>query len=262
MAITNGPHPDHREDLVRGLKVSTRTAGPAPAVDGSKTEPTPMVFVSGLAMSNRYLVPCLRELGRERYVLAPDLPGVGGSTGAGHRMTMAELADWLKDYLDTIGVPRAVVAGHSLGVQVVVELAARHPGSVEAAVLVSPARDPNCRELWRVAWQLLRDGFRERPTLIGIAVTDYLRTGTVRMLGTLREARRSNALLAARRMPQPTLVVRGSRDPLVRELWAQRLTRAMPSASLVTIPGAPHAVVYSAADDFVAEVRHFLGAIA
>ena len=171
---------------------------------------------------------------------------------------MVELADGLCDWMDTVGVGTAVVVGHSLGCHVVAQLTARHPSRVEAVVLVSPARDPDQRPVWQQAWRLLVDGFRERPSLLLIAVTDYARVGAGQMLRRLQEAGRSDALVSLSRIRQPTLVVRGDQDPLVSAEWAQRLARALPAGSLVTIPGAPHAVPHSSVKPFVDAVRTFL----
>jgi 2-hydroxy-6-oxonona-2,4-dienedioate hydrolase len=105
---------------------------------------------------------------------------------------------------------------------------------------------------------LLLDGPREDPSLLSIAVRDYLRVGAGRMLGTLREARRRNAAESLGRITQPTLVVCGDRDPLVSRERAERLTHLLPSGSLTMIAGAPHGVVYSSVEPFVAAVRDFL----
>jgi pimeloyl-ACP methyl ester carboxylesterase len=68
-------------------------------------------------------------------VLAPDLPGHGRSGGAA--LTSVEaMADWLLALLDTAGVARAVLAGHSMGSLVALEAAARAPARVSGLGLV------------------------------------------------------------------------------------------------------------------------------
>ena len=53
-------------------------------------------------------------------------------------------------------------------------------------------------------------------------------------------------------------MVRGGRDPLVSAAWAHELVHALPDATVVTLPGAPHAVPYSATADFVEVVHRFV----
>ena len=68
-------------------------------------------------------------------VLAPDLPGNGRSAGDPPR-SIGAVADWLARLLEALEIPRVVVVGHSMGSLAAVELAARQPDRVEAAVLV------------------------------------------------------------------------------------------------------------------------------
>ncbi len=62
-------------------------------------------------------------------VLAVDLPGHKRSAGPALQSVEA-LADWLMALLDAAGVPRAALAGHSLGSLVALEAAARAPERV------------------------------------------------------------------------------------------------------------------------------------
>lgn len=247
-----------RHDRVRGVEVHSFTAGPHDqSLDGAPI-PADIVMVHGLGMSNRYLVPSLRELAVDRRVIAPNLSGVGRGSRSSQQLTMAEIADGLVDWMDTVGVGRAIIIGHSLGCHVVAQLAARHPTRVKAVVLVSPGLDPDRRTWWQGAWLLLRDAPRERPALVLIAARDYLRVGSWRMLSAFREAKRADTTVQMSRITQPTLIIRGDRDPLISGEWAQRLATVLPSGSLTTIARAPHALIYSALEPFVSAVRHFV----
>lgn len=249
--------PRRRDDVVRGVDVSSLTAGPDGDGSGPADEPV-VVLLHGLAMSNRYLRPAMRRLADEHRVLAPDLPGVGRSGRASRRLSMADLADGLVEWLDEVGVRRATVVGHSLGCTLAAVLAERHPDRVVAVVLASPAPDPGFRPLLRQAWRLLTDGPREKPSMVLIALSDYLRLGPRWVLRAMTEARRSDTAADLDRVQQPTLVVRGGRDPLVSPAWADTLVDRLPRAELVTLDDAPHGLPYSAADPFAATVRAFV----
>jgi len=56
----------------------------------------------------------------------------------------------------------------------------------------------------------------------------------------------------------PTLVVRGGRDPIVSQHWAQQVADLLPDGTLACIPDAPHAVNYSAAPELLRVVAPFL----
>ena len=248
-----------RRDAVHDVVVASVEAGPgrvSTRADGSAR--LDVVMVHGLAVSNRYLLPSLRAFAREHRVFAPDLPGVGRSSKPERELTMVELADGLAAWMDVVGVGRAVLVGHSLGCQVVAQVAARHPERVAAVVLTSPAPDPGRGPLRQQAWRLLVDGGRERLGMVVIAATDYPRTGIGGILGTLRAASRRQAQPDVQTIDQRTLVVRGGRDPLVSAAWARHLEVVFPDASVVTLPDAPHGVPYSATADFVEAVHRFV----
>ena len=57
---------------------------------------------------------------------------------------------------------------------------------------------------------------------------------------------------------QPTLVVRGERDPLVSQRWAEEVTARLPHARLVVVPRGGHALNYSRPRDLARLVRAFL----
>ncbi len=221
-----------------------------------------VVMVHGLGVSNRYLVPALRAFAREHRVFAPDLPGVGRSSRPARDLSMVELADGLCDWMDVVGVGTAVLVGHSLGCQVVTQLAARHPDRVAAVVLTSPAPDPSRGSLPRQAWRLLLDGSRERLGMTLIAATDYPRVGLGGMLRGLRAAARREDQPHLDAVDHRTLVIRGGRDPLVSAGWAQALADTFPTAAVVTLPDAPHGVPYSAVGPFVGAVHAFVQEVA
>ena len=69
-------------------------------------------------------------------LIAPDLRGRGRSNTLPGPYGMTQHADDMADVLDFLGVPRAVVVGHSMGGFVSVMFAHRHAGRAAAVVLV------------------------------------------------------------------------------------------------------------------------------
>lgn len=71
-------------------------------------------------------------------VLAPDLPGHGGSAGPALE-SVGEMARWLVALLDAAGVGACTLAGHSMGSLVALHAAAALPGRVDRLLLVATA---------------------------------------------------------------------------------------------------------------------------
>ncbi len=59
-------------------------------------------------------------------------------------------------------------------------------------------------------------------------------------------------------MAAPVLVVRGTRDRIVPQAWAERAARLLPRGRLAVIPGAAHAVNFSYPREFKAAMLAFL----
>lgn len=71
-------------------------------------------------------------------VLAPDLPGFGG-TGHEGEVSIRAYANWLGGWLRDQGVTRPVLLGHSLGGAVALEFAARDSGALSGLILAASA---------------------------------------------------------------------------------------------------------------------------
>ena len=69
-------------------------------------------------------------------LVAPDLRGRAGSAAAPGPYGLARHADDLADVLETLGIPEAVVVGHSMGAFVAALAAVRHPWRATGVVLV------------------------------------------------------------------------------------------------------------------------------
>ncbi|MEI4270594.1 alpha/beta hydrolase [Klenkia sp. LSe6-5] len=217
----------------------------------------PIVLVHGLGMSGRSMVPALQVLGRERRTLAPDLPGYGRTRGGGRPLGIPGLADALVRWLDAAGLDEVDLVGHSMGAQVAAAAVLRAPGRAGHLVLVGPTRDPAARTWVGQAWRLLVDAPRERPALIPVAVRDYLRAGPLTMVAVLRHALRRPEEQAMGGVDVPTLVLRGSRDPVAGQRWCEDLVRRLPQGRLQVVPGAPHGLVFSAPEAFARAVLGF-----
>ncbi|HEV7516311.1 MAG TPA: alpha/beta fold hydrolase [Thermoanaerobaculia bacterium] len=223
---------------VGGLRVQVRlAAGPAGGV--------PLVLVHGLGVSSRYMVPLAEILAATLPVYAPDIPGFGRSEKPRQALDVHGQAEFLAAWMPVMGLERAAFLGHSLGCQVVADLAYHHPEVASRLVLAAPTIDDTGRSVPRELFRLFRDAWREPFSLVPVVVADYLRAGLGRALRTLRYALADPIEEKLPRLPMPALVVRGGRDPVVSERWTEKVCRLLPHGRLAVVPKAAHALQWS-----------------
>jgi pimeloyl-ACP methyl ester carboxylesterase len=224
---------------VRGWSIHARVGRPEGALDTP-----PIVFVHGPVIASRSHLPTMRRLARRHLVFAPDLPGFGWSSKPEGVLDVPGLADALIAAMDAAGIGRALLVGSSLGGQVAAQAAADHPDRVLGLVLAGPAFDPAERSPARQAGRFIADIPREWPSLWFEHLPATILAGAPRALRTLRHAwnHRIEAVLPDVRVP--TVVVRGSDDPLVPRQWARSAATLAPIGRALEIAGGGHAVTY------------------
>ncbi len=98
-----------------------------------------VLFLHGVTNSIESWKRNLSVVGEHHHVRAIDLIGSGRTDKPRQEYSFKTLATFVKQYLDTIGVRRAVLVGHSMGGGTALEVAMNWPELVERLVLVSPA---------------------------------------------------------------------------------------------------------------------------
>jgi pimeloyl-ACP methyl ester carboxylesterase len=115
-----------------GVRLSVSDDGEGPAV----------VLLHGLTATRRYVVMGSRSLERSGHrVIAYDARGHGRSSPAGSPADYeyAELGRDLEAVMDAAGVPRAVLAGASMGAHTLLWMALQRPERVAGVVVITPA---------------------------------------------------------------------------------------------------------------------------
>lgn len=216
----------------------------------SSVEGTPgptYVLVPGIgiaATSFERLAPRLSAAGR---VVALDLPGFAGVPRRGDAVSIAHYAEHVEHVLDVLGIERPVLIGHSMGAQVVVEVAARRP-EIDHVVLIGPVVDPAERRIPVILWRFALSSVHEPITVSVLAVSSYLITGPstfFRVLPHLMhyEIERRIADVEAR-----VLVVCGGRDAVAPIEWGRRLRARARHGRAWEVEGAAHSVMHEFAD--------------
>jgi pimeloyl-ACP methyl ester carboxylesterase len=109
-----------------GRHLAVRRAGTGPSV----------VLIHGMAGSLTTWDPVFDDLARTCDVIAVDLPGHGASSRMRGDYSLGSMAASVRDVLDTLGVQRATIVGHSLGGGIAMQFMYQFPERCERLVLV------------------------------------------------------------------------------------------------------------------------------
>jgi pimeloyl-ACP methyl ester carboxylesterase len=102
---------------------------------GGFDERTPLVCIHHAGGSGRLFMPMLKELGSDRSIYAPDLPGHGTSDAASSKSGVADFAAAIGDFLDGMRLRQVDVFGYQLGAAVASELAIARPQQIRRVML-------------------------------------------------------------------------------------------------------------------------------
>lgn len=216
------------------------------------------VLIHGIGTSHRYMARLHAELSAGAVVHSIDLPGFGGLRKPAGSPDVSQIADALGTVLDELGVRGAVLIGHSMGAQWVVELAVQRPDLARAVVISSPVTDSEHRSLRSQSLLLGVDCLREPPTAGVTVMLDYLRCGPVWYLKQARHMLSFPLEDRVAELASPLLVLRGGDDPIAGQEWCRRLSELAPVGSMSVIPGHRHVVHFTAAAAVAARIRTFL----
>lgn len=98
-----------------------------------------IVLIHGLGSNAgfwRYNIP---ELSKSNRVIAIDLPGYGKSSKDDYKYDISFFSEILKKVFDSLKIKDFYLTGHSMGGQVCIAFALKHPEYVKKIILISPA---------------------------------------------------------------------------------------------------------------------------
>ena len=242
----------------------------------------------------RTLAPALAE---DRRVLHWNYRGHGASGAPVNpaRTTLEDCVEDLAAVLSDAGEARAVVMGHSMGVQVALEMHRLHPERVAGLVLAlgapgrlldefrnSPAarlafpfardlvlRHPEAARLafralvpsdFAVDYALENEVARERMERADLEryFDDLSRVDPTLFVRLLASAAEHDASSHLPRVDVPTLVVAGEADTFTPMRLSLAMHRAIPDSELLVLPGASHAGLLEDGATVARVVRRFL----
>ena len=220
----------------------------------------PVILVHGLTRSLADWTGVADTLARDHRVIALDVRGFGKSTRFSDPARLgSQMAADIVRLLDHLDIPRAHLAGHSMGASIAAKVATLHPDRVRSVTLLAGAFSEDTTafakdeagfaadvEQGRGMTRFLRWLFPAYPdSVIAAFNAEAMSTNDP---GTIGAALRSVGALmvlphAAHRVRAPALVVVGAGDPLLPQ--SRWLASWWPGAQLLEIPDADHiAVLY------------------
>ena len=111
---------------ILGVKLHYTMAGQGPTV----------VLLHGYAETSRMWTPILPVLAERFTVIAPDLPGIGDSAIPADGFDMKTAAIRIHELVRSLGVAKARVVGHDIGLMVAYAYAAQFPAETEKLVVM------------------------------------------------------------------------------------------------------------------------------
>lgn len=115
-----------RTAQVEGVQLHYMTAGKGPA----------LVLIHGYAETSLMWKPIIPLLAKRFTVIAPDLPGIGDSAIPATGLDMKSAATTMHALVRSLGVEKAEVVGHDIGLMVAYAYAAQFPSEVTKLVVM------------------------------------------------------------------------------------------------------------------------------
>lgn len=215
------------------------------------------LLLHGIGMGRCYFEDLSEALATAGSVIALDLPGFNDSPEPDRPLSFPEQADLVAKFLrERVGRP-VVAVGHSMGTQVVAELAVRHPQLVEHVVLIAPTVNAKERSAAKQVWRMLQDLAGEHPKVFVTGLRLYAKSGPRWFLIKFREMLGHHIEDVAPKIAAPTLVMRGERDKVCPRDWVESVARQIPNSTMQEVPGRSHEAMITSAEPVAQMILDF-----
>ncbi len=219
-----------------------------------------VVLLHGFPFTHRIWDATANALAGEYRVVAPDLRGMGASSGAAGPYLMEQLAGDLAAMLDAMGIERATIVGHSLGGYVALAFARMYDARVARLALVTSRLVADTPEI--AAARRALAARLEAQGAIDFALDELLPPlvapgGNGTLLEHAREIARENTPMGlaavlrgmalrddardiAGELMMPVAVIAGAEDPGISLDEARAVADGFPDAELVVLERVAH----------------------
>ena len=227
---------------------------------------TPLLLIHGFPLDGQLYQGQLPQLGQRFQVITPDLRGFGKSTTPDAQGSIQRYARDMLGLMNQLGIRKAIIGGHSMGGQVVLQMYRQAPERFLGMILIDTnpmaASIEEQYEFPGFGAQAQQQGVPSIvPTLVAQFLTGTTRlnnpTATMTLMNILAEASLNGVVgggqaLATRpdftallpKIAVPTLVLVGVDDPVYGVEISQMTQAAIPGAVLGIIPQAEHTSIF------------------
>ena len=245
------------------IMITPSFAKPSGAISYTETgSGPPLVLIHAFPTDYRLWAPQLEGLKQHYHVIAIDLSGFGQSgVTDGQAIPMRQYADEVKQLLNQLHIPKAIIGGESMGGYVALAFLKHYPGSVEALVLsgTQPIADSPEVKLKRekTAQDVLLNGTSQFiRDFLPKAISSNASSETRAHLQAILESQTPTAIASALRgmalredlsdllskTDLPVLIIAGEQDALISTQQSQYMHALAKNSELIMIPNAGHLV--------------------
>jgi pimeloyl-ACP methyl ester carboxylesterase len=229
-------------------------------------EGEPLVILHGAGGGSDWL-PYHKLLARSFHVYAPEHPGFGRSPRPDWVDTIEDLVYFYLDFLDTLGLERVHLLGHSLGGWIAAEIALRNSDRLHKVVLADAAglyvEGHPVADVFAVAPEKMPELRYANPRTAeslpppdpDLVIRNQAMTARLAWNPRFEDPKLPVRLY---RVSVPTLVVWGDSDRMIPIEHGHKYAELIPHARFTVIKDAGHAAYAEQPEDFAKTVTEFL----
>jgi pimeloyl-ACP methyl ester carboxylesterase len=217
----------------------------------------------------------IAALSKQYHIYAPDLPGFGLSANDLDSYSIPDVAEFVNQFSEAIGLKEFNLMGHSFGGGIAAHIALKYPQKVRKLVLVSSlclgteiawwvrvfTAGPLCEILGKSVIGMFK-GLKYLVNLFsGVVIAQPLSTASVEIGSGLATISRQTIVLLAQ-LPNiiaPTLVMWGANDQIVPSFQAYNAGKLIPDCRVRVFANCGHSVYRENINEFSSELAGFLG---
>lgn len=201
------------------------------------------VLIHGIGMGRVVYAEVSEELAKHGRVLAIDLPGFGDSPEPDTAASLEQTAEVVARFIQDEARGRVILVGHSMGTQIVSEVALHHPDLVKVLVLIAPTVNRHERTALRQGLRMVQDLTGEGPKVLLVGLWQYAKTSPLWFLNKLKFMLNHSLENICPKISTPTLVLRGETDKVCPRGWVREIADAFPSSEMEEIDGRGHEAI-------------------
>ena len=212
-----------------------------------------IVVIHGWKTNLLHIEPLSELLSSYAQVYAIDLPGHGKSDVPQDVWGMKEFADSLKGFLDSKGLKKVILVGHSFGGKTIIEFSSLYPEYIDRIVLLGasgirpiPAFKKRIRNIFL---SFLRKLIRFKNTRLGMRIyqnwyipkfasRDYLNAGP--MTKTFVKTVNEELFTELKNIKAPSLLIWGECDDESPPQVGRKMHELIKGSKLILLPGQGH----------------------